>query len=410
MMLRLPSVSDSLRGGRFIVLSRFNHEACMVEASHDDRVTTRLILDETAWDDIRGDWDGLFAASPSASTPLDFGWLRSWWRLYGPVYGLGGLRIITAWRESKLVGALPLYEHRGVGGSLGIRSLRFISTGEAEEEETCPDYMNLLHIPGEEAACAEIFWKEISLMAWDYLEFLDLPDTSPLIGPHERALGAGSAEVLQRGACPIADLGQGFEAYVQSLSAKTRQHARQYVRAADRDGAVLELASGPDVDLFFDDLIRLHQERWTADGKPGCFAAARFTDFHRALAREWVPSGRAVLARLSHGGTVYGVLYGFITRSKFDFYQSGIWRGTDGPLPSPGTLAHLLLMRALAERGVTAYDFLRGSSSYKQRLSTQESRLAGIRAWRPTPRAAALRAMQLAGRAIRKGKRLVRGN
>jgi hypothetical protein len=34
---------------------------------------------------------------------------------------------------------------------------------------------------------------------------------------------------------------------------------------------------------------------------------------------------------------------------------------------SPGNTANLMLMRALAERGFRAYDFLRGTSGHKQR-------------------------------------------
>lgn len=38
-------------------------------------------------------------------------------------------------------------------------------------------------------------------------------------------------------------------------------------------------------------------------------------------------------------------IYGFVTRSKFDFYQSGMKTIQSGPLRSPGPVAHLLLMR-----------------------------------------------------------------
>jgi CelD/BcsL family acetyltransferase involved in cellulose biosynthesis len=373
----------------------------VAENLHNYSMTTRVVQDEAEWDALRTEWEALFEASPTASTPLDFMWLRSWWSVYGPTYGAGGLRVFTFWRGTQLVGALPLYMSVGPGGPLGVRALRFISTGESQYEETCPDYLNLLCLPGEEANCTESVWGELGCTAWDYLEFLDLPADSPLLHDPE-------AKLVQRGSCPVAELGQGFDTYLTRLSAKTRQHARQYLRAADRSGAVLELATETDTDLFFDDLVRLHQERWTAEGKPGCFAAPRFAEFHRGLARAWVPVGRAVLARLSHEGQVYAVLYGFITGSKFDFYQSGITRTDSHALVSPGTTANLLLMRALTVRGVAEYDFLRGSSSYKERLATRSNPLAGIRIWRPTFRSAVHHSIRLVGRVVRKGRRLAR--
>jgi CelD/BcsL family acetyltransferase involved in cellulose biosynthesis len=110
-----------------------------------------------------------------------------------------------------------------------------------------------------------------------------------------------------------------------------------------------------------------------------------------------VPPGRAVVARLSLASEAVAVLYGFVTEGKFDFYQSGVRTGNTG-LRSPGNLSHLLLMRALAERGVTAYDFLQGAASYKRRLATRENRLVGIEAWRPNARTAAHRLMRMIGR------------
>jgi CelD/BcsL family acetyltransferase involved in cellulose biosynthesis len=362
-------------------------------------VTTRVIQEVVEWDAIRDDWKTLYASSPYSSTPLDFVWLRGWWRVYGNVYGTGGLRVVTVWRGSWLIGAIPLYVGRVVGGSLGGRRLQFISTGEAEHEETCPDYMNLLCLPGEEAACVDSIWGEVGRMAWDRLEFLDIAEDSPLL--RARTIPY-TIRPFPRGSCPVADLTSGFEAYLGRLSSNTRQQARRLVREGERARAQFEVVDVEQAAGAFDDLMRLHQERWTLDGKPGVFAAPQFIEFHRHLIGEWLPCGRAVLARLSLAGDPVAVLYGFVTGQKFDFYQSGVRRETAGPLRSPGNLAHLLLMRALTERGVTAYDFLRGSSSYKQRLATRENQLVGVRIWRQTLRAAAYRMAQLTGRVVTK--------
>jgi CelD/BcsL family acetyltransferase involved in cellulose biosynthesis len=377
----------------------------MAKAPPDEMVTTRVIANDGGWDAIRNDWNDLYAVSPAASTPLDYVWLRGWWRTYQPTLRDSSLQVVTVWRATQLIGAAPLYIRGGTGNSLRLRRLGFISTGEAEFEETCPDYLDVLYRPGEEASSAAAIWQAIGRMAWDHLELIDLPDSTPLLRP---GLVPSDAQRFSRGNCPIADLADGFDAYIGRLSSNTRQRARRFLRDAERHKAVLELATQENQDQFFEDLVRLHQDRWMAEGKPGCFSAARFTEFHRCLAREWLPDGRAVLARLSHEGQVYAVLYGFVTGTKFDFYQSGIRLEDTGPFDSPGTTAHLLLMRALTELGVTAYDFLRGSSSYKERLASREASLIGIRIWRPTVRTAVHRSVQLAGRIARKGFLFVR--
>ena len=371
-------------------------EPLSVRSPHGDCVTARVIHQEEDWDEIRPEWETLYNASPYASPPLAFDWVRTWWRVYGLTYGRG-LQIVTAWRGSRLVGMLPLYQVRS--GSLGVRRLRFLSTGEAEYEETCPEYLNALCLHGEEEVCLGVVRACIERLAWDQLELINLPAGSPLL--RSGAL-PGRARTFVRGSCPIADLTGGFEKYLGRLSANGRQQARRLLREGEKAGATFEIVAADQAMAAFDDLVRLHQARWTAGGKPGVFAAPRFTAFHRELVREWLPRERAMLARLSVGGERVAVLYGFIVGSRFEFYQSGVRYEITGRLRSPGNLAHLLLMQAVLERGVTAYDFLSGTSAYKDRLATCENRLFDVHIWRPTLRAAACRSIRLGVRGTKR--------
>ncbi len=371
-------------------------------------VVAHVIRDGDEWDRLRGEWNDLFAVSPTASAPLQFDWLRQWWRVYGPIYGDGGkgLRIVTVRRGTRLIGVLPLYESVQGHPLFGSRRLGFLSTGEAQFEETCPEYLDLLHAPGEERACLEAA-RSVLLgegTRWDELDLPDLSERSPLLA-WRAAFPNGQARETDAGVCPVADLAGGFEAYLSRLSANTRQQARRHLRAVEKAGATFAVAADSEAaGPFLDDLVRLHQERWVAAGKPGCFAAPRFTAFHRALAAEWVPAGKAVLARVSLGDQALAAIYGFVVGPKFSFYQSGARLDGDGPLQSPGVTAHLLLMRHLADRGVAEYDFLRGSLGYKQRLTTQECRLKRLRILRPTLRTG----LRLLSCALRRASRRLR--
>ncbi len=364
----------------------------------EDRVTTRIIRDPSDWDSIRADWDALYADSPTASTPLDFAWLRAWWAVYQQTRQAAGLRIVTLWRRGRLVGVVPLYVRRGRGGPFGVRRLGFISTGEAVAEETCPDRLDLLCRPGDEGRCAAAAWAAICELDWDHLTLLDLPEGTPLWAAPGRP---GDLRTESRGPSPRADLVGGFEAYLQRLSPRTRQQARRLLREGERAGARLELVEPDRASSTFDELVALHQARWTGAGHPGVFAAPRFVDFHRRLIGRWLPGGRAVLARLSIGPEPLAVLYGFVTGRTFDFYQSGVRLGPSGRLSSPGILAHLLLIRALSRQGITGYDFLRGSAPYKDRLATHQDPLIAAEAWRPTWRTAVHRAIHRVGRGLR---------
>jgi CelD/BcsL family acetyltransferase involved in cellulose biosynthesis len=180
---------------------------------------------------------------------------------------------------------------------------------------------------------------------------------------------------------------------------------RYQIRAAARDGLALEIAVSPEeTDRFFDDLIRLHQEHWTARGKPGSFASERFTTFHRRLCHMHVPTGFAVLARLHSASETLAVLYGFVIGNKFNLYQSGRVQDRRGQVASPGTAANLLLMLRLLEQGVPKYDFLAGDAFYKERLSTECQPFRDIQVWNPTWR---MQARTIYGGLRRRARRLL---
>ncbi len=321
--------------------------------------------------------------------------------------------MFTVRRGPLLIGALPLYLRRGTGSDFWTRRLGFVSTGEAPSEATCADYLDLLHAPGEAAVCLDAlrsYLVDVEGDNWDELDLTDISERSPLLG-WETAFPRGRyrAVLSETGICPKADLTDGFEAYLKRLSSHRRQQSRRLLRAVRASGGVFEVASDLEGAVtIFEQLIRLHQARWVLAGKPGSFASERFTDFHSALVRSWVPDGKAVLARLSLAGEPIAVLYGFPCKGKFDFYQSGVGLDDAGPVESPGIAANLLLMECLAGQGVTTYDFLRGDSFYKQRLMTDKGRLVRVRVVRRNVRVAADRASDMMRRALNRGIRLVR--
>lgn len=357
--------------------------------------TIRCITDEQAFDALGPAWERLHASVPGASSYTAYVWMRAWWRAYGATYGNGRLCVLTAWRGDDLAAVLPLYESRRARGGIRLRCLRFLSTGEDLHEESCPDYLDLLARPDDAEPAAAAMRAEIDRLPWDCLEWLDLADASILL--REPFLPAG-AETVASGSCAVADLTDGFEAYLGRLTLKHRGEVRKVLRDAEKAGAHFDICGPDQAESAFDDLCRLHQSRWESQGEAGVFAAPRFVAFHRELVREWLPSGRAMLARVSVGGETLVVLYGYVAGDVFYGYQSGVRVAADGPLKSPGTMAHALLMRELAARGITAYDFHRGSSFYKNRLATRETAIAGLRVWRRTPRALAFRGLQYAAR------------
>jgi CelD/BcsL family acetyltransferase involved in cellulose biosynthesis len=349
---------------------------------------TCVISDSSQLDGLENEWRALFDIAPNASPALRWEWVRGWWGVYGPAYGDGGrgLRIIVVRRGQELIGVLPLYV-KTPRWSWGSRELRFISTGEAEFEETCAEYLDVLHRPGAEAECVAAIGRclngELS-SPWDQLELSAMPANSPLLELPESVNGRAGRSVGKGPAvCYISDLSGGFEAYLKRLSQGARGEARKLLREVTRAGMSFEIASTADQAVrYFDELVELHRSRWASVGKAGCFAP-RQCEFHRHLVATLAPAGKTVLSRLSLAGKTYALTYGHLTGTNYSCYQRGVRMETH-PVRSPGTATLLLLMDHLARHGVVCYDHLSGVNSFKQRFATGEQSLVGMRIARPT--------------------------
>lgn len=389
--------------------------AQMVRGVHSDPsiVHSEVVRDRRSFDALRQSWDMLFQQAHNASPPLAHAWLSKWMDIYGDRYmsGDSSLRIICCWRGEELVGAMPLYLRRRQGLSDGGAHLAFISTGEHQSEEICPDYLDMLCLEGVKDLCVEVAWSTILgqlASEYDRLDLKDIADYSPLIKWARMHGAASDIQIAPRGVCPIADLHGGFEAYLSRLSSNTRQQGRRLLRAAQTAGVELQIAETPEqINEFFDEMVELHQHRWEAAGQPGCFSSQLFELFHREMAKQWVPSGRAVLSRIVVGGQTLAVKYGFRVGTKFDFYQSGIRTDDEAaPIRSPGIVSFLLLMKWLCSQGVTDFDYLRGSSAYKRRLATTVQPLVQVRRVQWTWRTGLGCAADLGIRCARRASRL----
>lgn len=381
--------------------------------SDQSAVRCEIVRTQKGFDGLQTAWEILFQQAYNASPPLSYEWQQKWLDVYGEQY-LGdesALRIICCWRGRELVGVMPLYLRRQQRIADGGGHLAFISTGEQQNEEICPDYLDLLCLAEVKDYCIELVWRAILqdlAGEYDRIEFKDVADHSALV-KWARAHGASSdIQIVPRGVCPIADMHGGFDAYLGRLSSNTRQQGRRLLRAASQAGVQFQVATTPqEVNEFFNEMVDLHQRRWEEAGQPGCFSSESFEQFHRELAEQWVPAGRAVLSRIVLGGQTLAVKYGFKVGAKFDFYQSGIRMDDASPIKSPGIVSFLMLMNWLCSQGVTEFDFLRGSSAYKQRLATTVQPLVQVSRVLWTWRTGLGCAFDLGSRCARRAKRFM---
>lgn len=266
-------------------------------------------------------------------------------------------------------------------GPLRVRPLCVGTAGVPPPDSVYVEYNALLAEPGAGGPFAASLVALLSEeRGWDQLCLDGFAEAD--LAPFEEA---GARLCRRSEVSPYADLAAfagGDGQIVSGLSKNTRQQVRRSLRGFGE--AVGEWASTTQRALeVFEELVGLHQRRWTAGGEPGAFASERVVAFHRDLIARLGPE-RAALFRVAAGEATVGCLYCLRERDRMLFYQGGL-APTEGPKLKPGLAAHALFMQEAFDRGVREYDFLAGEAQYKRQLSNCETTLVWAAASRRIP-------------------------
>lgn len=339
---------------------------------------------------LRDEWNRLLEASGADGVCLSWEWMNTWW----DVYQEPGARLcILLARDSRglLVGLAPLYVHVRKRFGLRVRTLRFLGTGEPEREEVASEYLDILALRGFEEGVAREVCKFLGAKRhWDQLIFNDVLDSSVVLTALRGALGGEkiSVDLDTVGMRYSVRLPRSREEYIARLGPGAARRLPYKRRKLERAGSVSEkvVADPEELDRAFDELIRLHQLRWRAEGKEGVFANPRFADFHRRLARGLLGRGLLRLRFLALDGANIAVLYNLRHGGAEYFYQGGSDRERAAK-HSPGLIAHLYAIESAIQDGLERYDFMKGGAhSYKSEFGCDESPMHEMRVFARTMR------------------------
>jgi len=322
-------------------------------------------------DAARDRWTALEQAVERPALSCSWAWTETWLAHYGDVVPHRFL-LGSADGEPRGIALLTQAPRR----PLRPRTLHLGTAGEPPGSSVYVERNALLTAADDRPAFATALLDHLLAEGgWDRMRF------DGMRAEDADALLQGRAGVTrEQQESPVADLTAGDDV-VDALSSSRRQRVRRALRGfGDVDA---EWAETPEqARAILDELIALHQARWTAEGAPGAFASDRFTAFHRALVERLLPEGRVALLRVHRGGQVVGCLYGLVEDGRLLFYQSGLRRYEDNRLKT-GVVAHVAFMRACRDRGLTVYDFLAPAVRYKEELSTRAERLVWAELARP---------------------------
>jgi CelD/BcsL family acetyltransferase involved in cellulose biosynthesis len=358
----------------------------------DAPLTCTLVSDVAEAERLCPAWAELARRSARDELTLSPEWLLTWWQVYG---GLGGrrLRLGLFHEGDRLVGLAPLLRRRHWHGRvLPFRRLELLASGEPPEHGIYSNHLSFLAERGAEPRVAGRFVEALAtgvLGTWDEVVLPMMPGDTPWPGLLVDAFRAAGfrAEPTEIARAPYLPLPSTWDGYLRSLSASGRRSVQRSLKAFDAwAGGTTRLENVTtlaDLEKGKEILVRLHHERWGADGEAGVFRSPHFVQFHDILMRRLAERGALELLWLSARGEPVAVLYGMTWAGKVYAYQTG--RRTDVPAAlRPGAVLLMLAIRRAIEAGRREFDLLADEAPYKLQLAPCSRPMVHVRAARGT--------------------------
>ncbi|MFH1261855.1 MAG: GNAT family N-acetyltransferase [Pseudomonadota bacterium] len=332
-------------------------------------------------------WNTLCLSQPRPTPMLTWDWADAWWRVYGAPNRNLSLSVWVYEENGKVLGLFPLYRIDTGHGAV----FRPIGTGEREEDAVCSDYIAPLFAGSDEGVKNALTSDLAALLTRgsDTLLLSDLASEDPWNVSLAETLRSRPLSVRRTGGstCAYLPLPKTYDEFFSSLSSNFRTQLRQGERSLKALGGVEfhRIERTEDIGPFWEDLVRLHQKRWNAVGRPGVFSSPLFTEFHREIVERYTRRGWLDGLVLYTNGQPMAVVYSYRIGGTIFLYQSGLETELP-PKVRPGLQLHLEVIRQGIVRGDREYDFMRGDDRYKKQFTESSRSLFHVEAGRPTPR------------------------
>lgn len=337
-----------------------------------DSLTTKRITSNEEFQSLEPYWNLLLEKSSTRNCFLTWEWLHTWW----DVYRRDGwsLHIITVRRKGQLIGIAPFYIQAGTVAGLPTRLLAFLGTQEDEADEVCSMYLDIIAADRDRRDVARQVVRALDEARgdWDVAVFSNLLSQSNIAKEFLAALRKRSftTNLVEDGVRFVITLPDSWDDYLSSISKKKRKAIRQNARRFDDEGEVREVIvkDKKELDHAYDEMVRLHVNRWRKQGLPGAFGSKLFDRFHRKLVPMLLERGWLDLRFVTLNGNNISVLYNITWGDTVYSYQSGF----EYDKHSPGQLSDTLGVQYFINSDYHYYDFLKGDAgSYKGSLGSE---------------------------------------
>lgn len=332
-----------------------------------ERLTT---LEELAA--LRSEWNALLAHNAINEVFLTWEWQDAWWRAYqaGELFVLIGRD-----GHGMLHGIAPWFIDRRDPTERVLRPIGCVDV---------TDYLDIIAPHARrEAFCNGIAaYLRAHSAAFARINLCNVHGQSPTLVDLPLALEKVGFEVTLRPqeVCPVIQLPDSFESYLESLDKKQRHEARRKLRRAEsaEEGiAWYILSPSDDLDAALETFLALmaasHPE------KAAFLQDARNRTFFKLIMPRLAACGWLQLAFLTVGGVPIAAYLNFDYDNRILVYNSGLQPEGYAHL-SGGIVLLLYLIEHAIQNGRREFDFLRGNEEYKYRMGGQDRPVIEIKA------------------------------
>ncbi|MDT0353511.1 GNAT family N-acetyltransferase [Pseudonocardia charpentierae] len=310
---------------------------------------------------MRPVWTALERRSAGPRVATSWTWTGCWLKHYGDVVPH---RFAVVRDGADVVGAALVTASRKGPRAFPVRVLHLGTAGGPADDDVHVERNDLLSVEGRRPHVARAVLAELRRAGgWDEISFDGflpevLHEAAPELPVESRTERSWAIRLDPRR--PVEDgLGPSVRRKVRIARNLLGPVGCSVAETADDGLAML------------DELVELHQLRWTGTGSPGAFASSRRRAFLRDLVATGVPLGEVRLFRLRGADGTIGVVVGWVEGRRFCYYQSGFAIFPDNRMRA-GLLCHAVFAETCREQGFSDYDLLAGDYAYKRQLAGGE--------------------------------------
>ncbi|HVU09992.1 MAG TPA: GNAT family N-acetyltransferase [Phototrophicaceae bacterium] len=326
--------------------------------------------DESVFDELRPEWDELLHRSSSDLIFCTWEWQSTWWK----AYRAGALWVVTCRDDAGQLVGIGSWLIQQTNGERVVRTIGCVDV---------TDYVDIIVDQDHTEAVQDAFaaFLKDNHEAFDRINLCNIPEASPTLAhfPVKLQELGFNVEVELQEVCPVIDLPDQWETYLERLDKKERHEIRRKMRRAEGEASLQWYVVDETCDIEAEVEKFLHLMRSSHPDKAKFLDDPHNAAFFKAIVPQVYQCGWLKMTFLVVNGTPSAAYCDFDYGNRIQVYNSGLLPFENAHL-SPGIVLLGMNIRDAIEKKRAVFDFLRGNETYKYRMGAVDTKVFKLKA------------------------------